>query len=673
MFDGEAVSPGHPCLGHGEDRRLQGPCATSKRFIRKNGLRLCVSVALLCLSLPHAACNSLSYYRLLGVDQTASTATIKRAYKELAKKYHPDKFKGQPPVKMEELNRAHEVLTDPDLRKKYDMYGKDPDDREVQQQEAMKERQRYRPMEAFYMHSQRRNQLTIESKTQTLTMDNYDELVNSLGHVWIIQVWLDHNCNGCVEISQAWEEAAKELKGSVQFGRINYERQGALLSRLRIRHLPTVFGVNGGEVRMMPNRPGILPSTQDLIAFATEMLLLTGKVMKVESRSAFSAWLKQDVHKVHALLIGKDWAPFYSVAGAESLKDWVIFAHVPLHSVHILPTQYQVQSEGSVVLAIKEDGSFRKKEKLSSRSVLVRFLLQHKYNLVPLVNNDNFAELCMGLMSSMSGLRKIYKPKEQHFACVLSLSNTSEGNRRPELEALRKVASDFKAEKEGLNVQFGWSVLVNSDRLWKFLEASVSFPPAPHGVIAVIDWHRGWLRVFDKGGKDAVVEQELREWVKTVTKQIQEDRQDIPAIPARRSPFSKLMDVGDVVGSNMTGTNWSIWMGLLFAALSILNYFLTSPSEGERRQGRQSSRRPTNSRSSAQNEAPGSGSSSNSSSRHSSTSSQQAGSSSAQHGQRAQAERGQESGYHGPRAEQQGEQDRAKKEARGQRLKPERF
>ncbi|EKX54798.1 hypothetical protein GUITHDRAFT_46565, partial [Guillardia theta CCMP2712] len=65
------------------------------------------------------------YYRLLGVDQTASTATIKRAYKELAKKYHPDKFKGQPPVKMEELNRAHEVLTDPDLRKKYDMYGKD--------------------------------------------------------------------------------------------------------------------------------------------------------------------------------------------------------------------------------------------------------------------------------------------------------------------------------------------------------------------------------------------------------------------------------------------------------------------------------------------------------------------------------------------------------------------
>ena len=154
--------------------------------------RLVFLLAPILLGSVWAAANA-DYYRLLGVRRTADTATIKKAYKDLAKKYHPDKFKGSSPLKMEDLNRAHEVLTDPELRKKYDLYGMDPEGREVQRAEEQRRReQEYtRQMHNIFNQGGRRNQQYIPSDTQTLTSHNYDELVNGLRQVWLIQVWRD--------------------------------------------------------------------------------------------------------------------------------------------------------------------------------------------------------------------------------------------------------------------------------------------------------------------------------------------------------------------------------------------------------------------------------------------------------------------------------------------------
>jgi curved DNA-binding protein len=68
------------------------------------------------------------YYKILGVDKNASDKDIQKAYKKLAKKYHPDinKDKGSE-AKFKELNEANEVLGDKDKRKKYDTLGADWD------------------------------------------------------------------------------------------------------------------------------------------------------------------------------------------------------------------------------------------------------------------------------------------------------------------------------------------------------------------------------------------------------------------------------------------------------------------------------------------------------------------------------------------------------------------
>ncbi|HVI44457.1 MAG TPA: J domain-containing protein [Chitinophaga sp.] len=65
------------------------------------------------------------YYKVLGVDKTATADQIKKAYRKLAVKYHPDKNPDDKTAeeKFKEINEAYEVLSDADKRKKYDQFG----------------------------------------------------------------------------------------------------------------------------------------------------------------------------------------------------------------------------------------------------------------------------------------------------------------------------------------------------------------------------------------------------------------------------------------------------------------------------------------------------------------------------------------------------------------------
>ena len=67
------------------------------------------------------------YYQILGVNKNATDDEIKKAYRKLARKLHPDLNPNDKEAhkKFQEINEANEVLSDPEKRKKYDQYGKD--------------------------------------------------------------------------------------------------------------------------------------------------------------------------------------------------------------------------------------------------------------------------------------------------------------------------------------------------------------------------------------------------------------------------------------------------------------------------------------------------------------------------------------------------------------------
>lgn len=85
------------------------------------------------------------YYSILGLDKNASQDDIKKAYRKLARKHHPDVNPNDAAAskKFQQINEANEVLSDPEKRKKYDQYGKDWE--HAEQFEQARRQQQHQP------------------------------------------------------------------------------------------------------------------------------------------------------------------------------------------------------------------------------------------------------------------------------------------------------------------------------------------------------------------------------------------------------------------------------------------------------------------------------------------------------------------------------------------------
>lgn len=87
----------------------------------------------------------IDYYKVLEIDKSASEADIKKAYRKLARKYHPDLNPNDKEAerKFKELNEANEVLSNADNRKKYDKYGENWQQGEEYEKARQQQQQQY--------------------------------------------------------------------------------------------------------------------------------------------------------------------------------------------------------------------------------------------------------------------------------------------------------------------------------------------------------------------------------------------------------------------------------------------------------------------------------------------------------------------------------------------------
>ena len=97
----------------------------------------------------------IDYYKILGISKDATQEDIKKAYRKLARKYHPDLNKNNPNAqeKFQEINEANEVLSNPEKRKRYDEYGENwkyAEELEKQKKRQTKEQSRTREGTFWY-------------------------------------------------------------------------------------------------------------------------------------------------------------------------------------------------------------------------------------------------------------------------------------------------------------------------------------------------------------------------------------------------------------------------------------------------------------------------------------------------------------------------------------------
>ncbi len=109
----------------------------------------------------------IDYYKILGVDKNATADDIKKAYRKLARKLHPDLNPNDKEAhkKFQELNEANEVLSDPEKRKKYDKYG-----------ENWQHGEEYEKAQQQYQQSQQQQQRQYSQDGQTFyTEGNFSD------------------------------------------------------------------------------------------------------------------------------------------------------------------------------------------------------------------------------------------------------------------------------------------------------------------------------------------------------------------------------------------------------------------------------------------------------------------------------------------------------------------
>lgn len=111
------------------------------------GITLCLSILLHLTLLSHFIEANRDFYKILGLPRTANKNEIKKAYRNLAKKMHPDKNSEDPKAseKFSDLSAAYEILSDDDKRKLYDRCGE-----ECVKKEGMFDNQGMDPFASFF-------------------------------------------------------------------------------------------------------------------------------------------------------------------------------------------------------------------------------------------------------------------------------------------------------------------------------------------------------------------------------------------------------------------------------------------------------------------------------------------------------------------------------------------
>lgn len=366
------------------------------------GRLLVILVFLLNIPLLHG--GEFDPYKLLGVSKTANQAEIKKAYKQLAREWHPDKNKDP---KAEDhfiqISKSYEVLSNEERRLNFDKYG-DVDGQPGNQKNPHHHFRSFHKYDSFFFDDSIFNfefnsaRDSFDDKYLLHFSQYMNEVVpDSHKKPYLIKVTSDW-CFSCIHIEPIWKEVVQELEPlGVGIGVIDSGYERHLLNHLRVYQHPTIVGVVNGRVSFFKN-----VVVRDNLRQFVENLLPSKLLDQVTNKNYvqfLSAW--EDDNKPHALIFHqKPIVPLLYKLTAFQFKDYITFGYVEtgVENTEEILTNYNINSYTSTIMIFKENihkASDVIQGKGIKKQMMDELISSNKFLVAPrLANQRLFEELC---------------------------------------------------------------------------------------------------------------------------------------------------------------------------------------------------------------------------------------------------------------------------------------
>uniref|UniRef100_A0A4X2JXF0 DnaJ homolog subfamily C member 16 n=1 Tax=Vombatus ursinus TaxID=29139 RepID=A0A4X2JXF0_VOMUR len=394
----------------------------------------------LVLSLQILSALDLDPYRVLRVSRAASQADIKKAYKKLAREWHPDKNKDPGAEdKFIQISKAYEILSNEEKRSNFDRYGDAGENTGYHQAQQPQGHHFHHFHDSFYFdesffhfpfHSERRDS---SDEKYLLHFSHYvNEVVpDSFRKPYLIKITSDW-CFSCIHIEPVWKEVVQELEGlGVGIGVVHAGYERRLAHHLGAHSTPSILGIINGKISFFHNAV-----VRENLRQFVESLIPGNLVEKVTDKNYvrfLSGW--QQENKPHVLLFDHmPLAPLLYKLIAFAYKDYLSFGYVyvGLRGTQEMTSQYNVNIYTPTMLVFKEHID-KPADVIQARGLkkqtIEDFVSQNKYLLAArLTSQKMFHELC-----------PVKRSHRQRKYCVLLLIR--EGTKsNPDFEAFLSFA-----------------------------------------------------------------------------------------------------------------------------------------------------------------------------------------------------------------------------------------